>query len=671
MKFILSPEVLQRAPDLVVGAVVAWNVDNHGRKPAVVEARAQAIAACRKALVGRDPETHPHIARWREAFRAAGLNPRRMVPSMEALATRLMKGEEPLAVNSAVDIATAVSLSHLLPVGAHDLEGLPGDIGVRQARPGDRFTPMGSASEEAVPEGEIVYATGEEVRTRGWVWRQGERSKVTEESRTIFFPVDGFHSLEPAVRQATLELARLVEKALTNDVAIFFLDASQPVVELKPGRGAAAQQPSPAASRQPAARPFPHSPLKDWPFDALRQRGMVEGVIEEEELLKALASERQLTVYEGFDPTGSFLHIGHLISLRVLRWFQIHGHKVIFLIGDFTARIGDPTGRSATRPQLTHEQVLANAASYADQAAHVLDFGGENPAEMRFNGQWLDPLSLGEVIRLAATITVQRLIERDMFQRRIGEQRPLFLHEVLYPLLQGYDSVAMDVDAEVGGTDQMFNMLVGRDLVRTYLGKTKHVIMTPLIPGLDGRKMSKTYGNSVDLTEAAVPMFFKLTLVSDQLLPLYLGAMTDVPMEEIEEVHRRLQKEHNLQDIRERLASEIVTQFHGAEAAAAAQEEFHRVISDEALPQEVPVIILPSDLAREGRLLPVDIVVATGLVSSRSEARRLLQQGGFRLNGEKVEDPTIELDVGQVAGAIAKVGKRGYVRLTIGEKTEG
>jgi tyrosyl-tRNA synthetase len=576
---------------------------------------------------------------------------------------------------------------HLVPVGAHDLDRLDGDVQVRLSRDGDSFTPINSDAREGVTPGEPVYATGSEIRTRRWVWRQGEAAKVTNDSRSLLFPVDGFRGqTDQEVEIAVEELAELADQFLGPDakVSTAFVDAESPAVdfsdagvqvhshsegsaEVTPRVGQSETQAGNNASPEsPAVRPAEDDALGEWSFDNILARGLLESVIIKEELEKDLSSGKKLTVYQGFDPTSPNLHMGHYLSLRILRWLQLRGHHVIFLIGDFTGRIGDPTDRTGARQPLTHEQVLENARTYREQIAHVLDLEGDNPVQIKMNGDWLDPLDLKQVIGLAANVTVQRLIERDMFQERLNEQKPLHLHEVLYPLLQGYDSVAMGVDAELGGRDQMFNMMMGRDLVRSYLGKTKHVLMTPLIPGLDGRKMSKTYGNTVDLTEDPVQMFFKLTQVSDHLLPLFLNVFTDAPDEEVTVVTKRLETEANLQDVRERFAAEVTHVFHGAAGVERARAEFGRVVTQGELPSEIPTVELDPELfQRDGSVSVLDLVAATGLAGSRGDGRRLVLQGGFELDGQRFDDPGASVPSSLLSGATAKIGKRGFVRVSV------
>ena len=528
---------------------------------------------------------------------------------------------------------------------------------------------------EAVPAGEPVYATGNAIRTRRWVWRQAENAMATPESRVIVFPVDGFvDTTGELVGAATRELALLAKAVLGGVVSYGYVsaerlslstdDASLTGVDDTEGGTALLRSLAPREDEMPPVgeRPPMDEGMAEWTLSDLLRRGILDGVNVEEELQRDLDSGRRLTIYQGFDPTSTSLHIGHYLSLRVLRWFQLNGHRVIFLFGDFTARIGDPTGQSAERRQLTQEQVVANAQTWRDQISRVLDMGGENPIEIKWNGEWLDRLTLRDMIEIAANLTVQQLIERDMFQERLSQQKPLHLHETLYPLLQGFDSVAMSVDAELGGRDQMFNMMVGRDLVRNYNGKTKHVLMTPLIPGLDGRKMSKSFGNTVDLTENPVDMFFKLTQVSDELLPMFLSVLTDTPDANIEEVRGRLASESNLQDARERFARTVTERLHGAEAAERAQAEFTRVVDEGNMRQDVEEAILR---ATEEPFTAVDVAVATGLATSRGDARRLIQQGGLEINDRRQTDPTLQLAPEDVEGAIIKVGKRGFVRMKV------
>lgn len=675
MLFELSDDLLARQPTYFVGVVFVHDAvtptpENVGKLQHALQTAAQAVSW---KLGGAGLHGHPAITRWEHAFESEGLNPRTHVPSVAALAQRCLRGDYVRSINPAAGIANLISMRHLVPVGAHDVDRLPGNIAVRLSRGGDTFIPSSGDDAEELPSAEPVYATGNDIRTRRWIWRQAEKAMTTPESRTIIYPIDGFmDGTADRVKEATRELALIARAALGGNVSYGYVSADKPslseddasLTQVGDVEAATALLSFRTADEDAGTYPSPPADeaLAKWSLSDLLRRGTLDGVIVEEELQEALDSGRRLTIYEGFDPTSTSLHIGHYLSLRVLRWFQLQGHRVIMLFGDFTARIGDPTGQSAERLQLTQEQVVANAQTWRNQISRVLDLGGDNPVEIKWNGEWLDRLTLRDMIEISANMTVQQLIERDMFQERLSQQRPLHLHETLYPLLQGYDSVAMSVDAELGGRDQMFNMMVGRDLVRNYNGKTKHVLMTPLIPGLDGRKMSKSYGNTVDLTENPVDMFFKLTQVNDELLPMFMSVLTDTPDQEIEEIRSRLSTESNLQDARERFAWAVTERLHGADEAQRAQTEFTRVVDEGSLRQDVEEVSLkPSSEP----LTILDVAVATGLTTSRGDARRLIQQGGLEINDRRHTEPTLQLSPEDVEGAIIKMGKRGFVRMKV------
>lgn len=407
--------------------------------------------------------------------------------------------------------------------------------------------------------------------------------------------------------------------------------------------------------------------MQQWDLQTLFDRGMLEDAIVREELFEDIESGKTLTIYQGFDPTSPNLHIGHLLGLRVLRWFQLHGHRVILLIGDFTGRIGDPSDRPEARKRLTHQQVLDNATTYREQFSRIFDIDGENPAEVRMNGDWLDQITLAQFSDIMDKFTVQQLLERSMFQERLDNNEALYLNEMIYPVLQAYDSVAMEVDAELGASDQLFNMMRGRDLVRSYLGKPKHVLTTPLLPGLDGRKMSKTYGNTVDLTEEPVPMFFKLTLVNDSALPSFMRVLTDSTEDEIKAVEQLMTSKKNLVDERVAFAHKIVALLHSVDAANDARQEFQRVISEGELPSDIPVLTVPTDSISAKGVNLVNMIATSDLVESKGDARRIIQQGGVSINGSVIEDPRAHIELTKLSGALLKIGKRGYVRITSGE----
>jgi tyrosyl-tRNA synthetase len=373
-------------------------------------------------------------------------------------------------------------------------------------------------------------------------------------------------------------------------------------------------------------------------------------VISPAELASKLAEGRPLRIKLGMDPTAPDLHLGHSITLKKMRDFQRRGHTVIFLVGDFTAMIGDPTGRSETRKPLSPEQIRTNAQTYQNQVAQVLD-----PAktEVRFNSEWMGQVDTRKLIEIAAKLSVARMLERDDFEKRLANQEPLFLHELLYPLVQGYDSVALKADVELGGTDQKFNMLVARDLQRAY-GQQPQVVMTmPLLEGLDGvRKMSKSYGNYVALTDKPEEMFGKLMSVSDQLMIRYYNLLTDADAAEIAAV--KSGAIHPM-EAKKRLAELIVSEYHSAEAAEAARRYFETKFQRHEIPADVPTFKIGQEM------WICELMKQLGFAPSTSEARRLLSQGAVRVDGRTITDVNFHFVPGD--NSILEVGKRRVARI--------
>ena len=373
-------------------------------------------------------------------------------------------------------------------------------------------------------------------------------------------------------------------------------------------------------------------------------------VISNAELAAKLADGRPLRIKLGLDPTAPDLHLGHSIALKKLRDFQRAGHTVIFLVGDFTATIGDPTGRSETRKPLSREQIEANAKTYQSQVAMVLD-----PAqtEVRYNSEWMNAVDTRKLIEIAAKLSVARMLERDDFERRLEKQEPLFLHELLYPLIQGYDSVALKADVELGGTDQKFNMLVGRELQRAYRQPPQVVMTMPLLEGLDGvRKMSKSYGNYVGLTDQPEDMFGKLMSIPDKLMHRYFELLTDVNAAELAGI--KSGTIHPM-EAKKRLAAAIVEEYHDAAAARTARQYFETKFQRREIPKDVPVYRINE------ALWVCELMKQLQFAPSTSEARRLLSQGAVRVDGETVTDANFQFVPGE--HRILEVGKRRVARI--------
>ena len=400
----------------------------------------------------------------------------------------------------------------------------------------------------------------------------------------------------------------------------------------------------------------PDSPSPAEALAIIRHRS--DEILIEAELLQRLEQRRPLRVKAGFDPTAPDLHLGHTILINKLRELQQLGHTILFLVGDFTGMIGDPTGKNATRPPLTREAVAENAKTYTDQVFRILD---RDRTQVVFNSTWMDKLSSADMIRLAATHTVARMLERDDFGKRYRANQPIAIHEFLYPLVQGYDSVVLQADLELGGTDQKFNLLMGRELQKHY-GQTPQCILTmPLLEGLDGvNKMSKSLGNAIGITDAPDEMFGKLMSISDALMWRYLELLSIEPPATLARWREEVAQGRNPRDIKVLLAKELVARFHDAKAADAALAEFEARFREGAMPKDMPEIAL--DAPANG--LPIaQVLKQAHLTASTSDALRLIDQGGVRVNGERVSDKALLLAPG--ASFVVQVGKRRFARVVL------
>ncbi len=376
----------------------------------------------------------------------------------------------------------------------------------------------------------------------------------------------------------------------------------------------------------------------------------------QKKLSEAAAAARPLRVKYGADPSAPDLHLGHVVGLNKLRECQDLGHTVVFIIGDFTAMIGDPSGKSKTRPQLSREQVMANAGSYQKQVFKVLD---PERTEIRFNSEWFGGMTFEEVIRLSSHVTVAQMLQRDDFAKRYGENQPISLVEFLYPLVQAYDSVMVNADIELGGTDQLFNLLLGRELQKIFKQPPQTVLTLPLLEGTDGvQKMSKSLNNYVGVTESPQEQFGKIMSISDDLMWHYYELILCADAGQI-----ATQQQRHPREAKDELARQIVARFHGPEAAAAASREFARIFSERENPADMPEWSLPSEQAADGTCGLVALLVQTGLAESNGAARRLILQGGVRLDDQKVTDPRAEIPLRD--GQILRAGKRKFVRIRV------
>lgn len=383
-----------------------------------------------------------------------------------------------------------------------------------------------------------------------------------------------------------------------------------------------------------------------------------EEILIEEELIAKLKEGRPLRVKAGFDPTAPDLHLGHTVLLNKMRQLQDLGHEILFLIGDFTGMIGDPSGKNETRPPLTREQVQENALTYQSQVFKVLD---PEKTKIVFNSQWGDKLTAVDLIKLAATHTVARMLERDDFHKRFTSEQPIAIHEFMYPLLQGYDSVAMQADIELGGTDQKFNLLMGRELQKQAGQKPQVVIMLPLLVGLDGaKKMSKSLGNYIGVDESAEQIFGKVMSISDDTMWLWFDLISFRTLDEIKQLREQVKNGMNPRDVKFLLGEELAARFHSAEAAKQARESFIAQFQKGQVPDDMPEITL----ATGEKGLPIaNIIKEAGLTDSTSDAVRMIQQGAVRVDGEKILDRNVQIDAKKTI--ILQVGKRRFAKVTL------
>ena len=373
----------------------------------------------------------------------------------------------------------------------------------------------------------------------------------------------------------------------------------------------------------------------------------VEQILPSRKGLESLMKQKKIRVYLGVDPTGKYLHLGHAIPLRKLQRFADLGHEAILVVGTGTVLAGDPSQRATVRPLIDQEEIRENIKTWRKQAARVLDF---STVKVRFNGSWLAKLQLPEIVHIASNISAAQLFQRDMFQKRLSSGGTVWTHEILYPLLQGYDSVALDVDLEIGGTDQLFNMLVGRELQKKMRKREKYVLCTPMLTGLDGRPMSKTSGNAVNILDEPQNMYGKIMSMKDELILHYFELCTDIVLKEVQNLPAR--------DAKARLAKEIVSLYHGVGEAEKAEQEFNTVFQKRQIPSEIQGFAM-EQLPMSSTL--TNLVCDIGFAHSKAEARRLIEQGGIKVDGKKIKDPTAVVQVRK--GTVLQKGKRRFMEI--------
>lgn len=642
MLFKVDSEVFEKVPNLCIGAVIVEGVDNKNSCEAIDELLSRQISIEKSALLKESSvKKMEFLEPYHHAMKEMNINSSKFLCSIEALLTRLnKKGEFPF-LNATVNLGNYISLKYKLPVGVHDINQLKDDLCVRFATQKDTEFLENSLENDELSVGEPVYASSNSIRTRRWIWRQMEAGRVSENATRLLFPIDGFSENKEQILKACEELAMLLEDNFSCTARVELLDVEQNAVKLNQ-----------LSERE----------LKIENSIKIMLKGVAEHTAISEirsKLQNADEEERPLIIKLGLDPSAPDIHLGHSVVLRKIRQLQDLGHKAVIIIGDYTGRIGDPTGKSKTRKQLTEEEVLANAKTYQEQIFKIID---KSKTEVRFNSEWLDKMNFADVITLASKCTVARMLERDDFNNRYTNHLPLSIHEFFYPLMQAYDSVAIKADIELGGTDQTFNILMGRNIQKDYGLKPQLTLFMPLLEGIDGiEKMSKSLGNYVGIDEEPHVIFEKVMKIQDNMIIKYYNLCTDIHPVDIAKIVVRLDNNENPRDIKMELAFEITKLYCGEDEAKEAKKRFIDVYQKNLTPDDVDILILEEGNGNLEENI-IDALLNTGKFQSKSEIRRLIKQGGVKWNDEKVL--TLN-DIEFREENILKVGKRHMFKIQI------
>lgn len=597
----------------------------------------------RKVRLQKDIDEKLEGNEWGKLFKEAFDKSGKTLPSHLALLSRVLGANDLPNINTITNVINAIQLRHLLPIGAHDLKPIDGDITVGLNENSKQFLPRDSKESEEVEKDEIVHMDDVNVLTRRWCWRQGRKDLCNNDTKDFVIFINSI--AKDHLNEIVDEILSTLKRFSESEFKAFFkvLDIKNNSLDVE----------SLDEISIPKAITFKHFPIKK-DLDIIERiinKGVEDVMPGKEQLKQLLLSGKRLKVYQGFDPTAPTLHIGHTVMMRKLEDFRKLGHEVYMLIGDFTGRIGDPTDKSSARVKLTETQVVENLKLYKEQASALLNMDDSfNPVTVVFNNDWLGKLNFAQIIDIASEFTVQQMIKRDMFQRRLEEDKPIYLHEFMYPLMQGWDSVALDVDVELGGNDQMFNMLAGRTLVEKRLRKSKFVLTGKLLTTTEGKKMGKSEGNMIMLSDSADNIYGKVMAFTDEQIVSGFELLTNLNLEEVEDIERKLSTGSNPMDFKKKLAWTIVSELKSKEEADKAETYFENIFQKGNLEVDIETISL-----HQKSMKLVDLVVESNMSTSKAQARRLIEQGAVYINDEKKSDFQEEINIGNT---VLKVGRR-------------
>ncbi|GAB4160541.1 MAG: hypothetical protein Fur003_4070 [Candidatus Dojkabacteria bacterium] len=644
MKFKFTKQFIESNPTLREGILIVKGLDNTFHPDHSFQFLCEKMDEQRVKFAHKNIEEQLKQDPFVEKFAQMGLDFKKFKPSHIALLSRVLEKVDLPNINPIVNIINAIQVEEKLPIGAHDLDKIEGDITIGANSKELTFLPRDSKESEKVAAEELVHADEKHVLTRNWCWRQGRLDLCDEKTTNVVFflnSLDEKQNLEQLAKALLAALATFTgNQTFTAEFGI--LNAQTPELSKL--------EPITTTNRIDLET---RVISRDSKLINRIIKKATEEILPSEEALKALlTSGRRLRVYQGFDPTGDTLHIGHTVTMRKLEVFRKLGHQVIFLIGDFTARIGDPD-KMSTRKPLTKDEVEANLRQYKTQASRIVDIDNkENPVKVYYNSSWLEDMNFSDILQLTSNFTVQQMIKRDMFAKRIENDSPLYIHEFMYPMMQGWDAVQMKIDVELGGNDQLFNMLAGRQLVGSHLGKEKFVIAGKLLATADGTKMGKTTGNMIKLSDSANDIYGKVMAMTDEQIVPGFELLTNYEMYEVEEVAEELKQKRNPMELKKRLALTLTTELKGEKEAKEAARYFEEVFQKGSTEAELEVVKV--DKASVGILELLTSV--SGFAKSNSEARRLVEQGAVKIDGMAVEKFDFVVDVKR--RVVLKVGKR-------------
>jgi tyrosyl-tRNA synthetase len=635
MKFSVSKEVFSKIEDLTVGFLVVEGLEvKDGKAEEVAQALKEVEAEIKAENI--DPESLEVVKNFDKAFEALGLGKDGVRVSIFNMLKMISKGKSLVFNQPIIDFYNAFVLSENLPAGGYDLDRVVGDVEVRFSNDSDRFIQLNKDQYKEVGEDVVVFADESEVLCSHWVWKQADTQKLRPRTQNVLFRFEGLGETEKSLK------AKL--KVFESELKKYFKFKSFDYVLVTEGSSEAEIKLSKSV-KQRQERYLDSFELLD--------RG-VSNVIVRDEVVQDLIDGKKLRIKHGVDPTTKDLHLGYAVIYEKLRQFQERGHKIVFLIGTFTARFGDPTDKGDTRAMKDKKDVVKMAKNYVKQLGRILD---TKKVEFVYNGDWFDKMSAEDLLRIMSEFTVAGMLERDMFDKRMKEGKGIGLHEIVYPVLQGYDSVEIKSDLTVIGTDQTFNELQARPLQQRRGQDPQDIIAMDLLVGTDGtQKMSQSLGNYIGFDDTPEDKFGKVMSIPDHVIVKYFEVCTRVSMSELEDVKSELESGVNPRDVKMRLAHEIVSIYDGEKAAAKAKDHFVTVFQKGETPDEIPVFAL--NKANNGVL---DVLNDSGLCSSKSEARRMIEQGGVRVDGDKLEDIEFEFEAGKEY--LLQVGKRKFVKV--------